>query len=428
MPFSLESFNNDEFETINDSLSLLPINNCFGLYIHIPFCIQLCPYCSFAKYKIGTTLSKQDYLTLLKKEIHYIAYHFNQKKPTSIYFGGGTPSVLKAEEIIGLILELQKAGFDLSQVKEITVEVDPKTMDDFQELSMLKKGGVNRISLGVQSCNDKFLTQIGRIHRSIDIQKIVNALHKYELPFSMDVLFGLPRQTLDDLKNDLKDFFKHSPCHISAYLLEVPVHNKLFAKQPCEGVQAEMFELIEDILTENHFNRYEISNYAKDGYESQHNLLYWNDCSYIGLGLGAHSYLKFPDVAFKWGMRSWNPKIMSHYKTWAKNLDTKVSFYESKKDTEKEKLKIHQSLTDFCYTQLRKVKGLSYQNLSSKYNKKIGEIILKRCRLLEQRDLLSIYNFKHDLILTLSKKGRILSNLVFQELTFLKEEILNIKE
>ena len=426
MSFPLESFNNDEFENTNDSLSLSPINDRFGLYIHIPFCIQLCSYCSFAKYKVGTTLSKKNYLNLLKKEIYYIAYHFNQKKPTSIYFGGGTPSLLKAEEILSIILELQKAGFDLSQVKEITVEADPKTITNFEEFSILKEGGVNRISLGVQTCNNTFLAQIGRIHRHIDIQKIIYALHKYELPFSMDLLFGLPNQTLNNLEDDLKQFLKYSPHHISTYLLEVPTHNKLFSKQPHERVQAEMFEFIEEFLTLKGFHRYEISNYAKSKYESQHNLLYWNDCPYIGLGLGAHSYLKFPDVIFKWGMRFWNPKTMSQYQTWVENLDTNISLYKTKKETEKEELKIYQSLTDFCYTQLRKTKGLSYQSLLNKYNKKIGQIVLKRCKSLEQRGLLSTHNVNYDLTLILSKKGRVLSNLAFQHLTFLKEECLNL--
>ena len=326
---------------------------------------------------------------------------------------------------MGIILELDKAGFDLNQIKEITVEVDPKTMDDIRDLSILKSGGINRISLGVQSCNDKFLAQIGRIHRSIDIQKTIDALHKHQLPFSMDLLFGLPNQTLDDLKNDLESFLKHSPCHISAYLLEVPAHNKLYLEQPLESVQAEMFEFIEENLVENGFNRYEISNYAKSQYESQHNLLYWNDCSYLGLGLGAHSYLKFPDVIFEWGMRFWNPRIMSRYKTWVEGLSFKKNLYKAKQDKEKEELKIHQSLTDFCHTQLRKTKGLSYQGLLNKYDKEIGQMILKKCKLLERRGLLFIYNLKNDLILVLSKKGRIFSNLVFQELTFLKEDGLD---
>ena len=428
MPSSLESFNNGEVKDLNNLLSLSPVDDRFGLYIHIPFCIQLCPYCSFAKYKIGTTLSKKDYLILLKKEIHYIAYHFNHKKPTSIYFGGGTPSVLKVEEIIDLILELKRAGFDLSQVKEITVEVDPKTMENIKDISVLRESGVNRISLGVQSCNDKFLTQIGRIHRSVDVQKTIDALHKYKLPFSMDLLFGLPNQTLEDLENDLKKFLRHSPYHISTYLLEVPVHNKFHRRQPCEEVQAEMFEFIEEILTKNNFGRYEISNYAKAGYESQHNLIYWNDCSYLGLGLGAHSYLKFPDVVFEWGMRFWNPRVMSKYKTWVESLNFKVNFYKTRKNTEKEELKIHQSLTDFCYTQLRKTKGLNYQVLLGKYNKKIGKIVLDKCRVLEERELLYSYSLQDDLILVLSKKGRVLSNLVFRHLTFLEEDILKIEE
>ena len=300
-------------------------------------------------------------------------------------------------------------------------------MDDIQGLSILKSGGINRISLGVQSCNDKFLTQIGRIHRSIDIQKTIDALHKHHLSFSMDLLFGLPNQTLKDLEDDLEKFLQYSPHHISAYLLEVPTHNKLFCRQPCEGIQAEMFEFIEETLISNSFQCYEISNYARKQHESQHNLLYWNDCSYLGLGLGAHSYLKFPDIVFKWGMRFWNPRVMSRYKTWVESLNFKTNFYETRQNREKEELKIYQSLTDFCHTQLRKTKGLNYQSLLDKYGKKIAQIVLSRCKLLQQRGLLAICNLEHDLILVLSKKGKVLSNLVFQELTFLKEDHLDIE-
>lgn len=407
-------------ELNSDNENLSPMKEFFGLYIHIPFCIQICPYCPFAKYKIGSTLPQKDYLTLLKKEMHHVAYHLNHKKPTSIYFGGGTPSTLKAKEIIDLILELERAGFDLNYLEEITVEVDPKTMLS-EELSILKTGRVNRVSLGAQTCNNHFLSQIGRIHRSSDIQNIVEALHRYQLSFSMDLLFGLPCQTLKDLENDLQDFLRHSPYHISAYLLEVPAQNKFYSQLPSEEIQAQMLESVEKILTENKFERYELSNYARPGFQSRHNLLYWNDQPYLGLGLGAHSYLKPPDLPSKWASRFWNPRTMSQYKKWVESLKFQTHFYETKQETEKEELQIHQSLTDFCYTQLRKTKGLRYKDLLDKYNAKTGQIVLKKCQLLEKKGLVYFYNARSNF--ALSQKGRILSNLVFEELTFLKEDL-----
>ena len=258
----------------------------FGLYIHIPFCVQICPYCSFAKYKIGTNLPKEQYLALLKQEIHYMAKKFHQKQPTSIYLGGGTPSILTPQEIIDLILELKRAGFCLNQCREITVEVDPKTMQNSIEgFSSLKEGGVDRISLGVQTCNDRLLAQIGRTHRFIDTQAMVNALHQLDINFSMDLLFALPSQTCKDLQTDVQTFLDCQPSHISTYLLEVSARNKLSLDRPTEAVQAQMFEDIEDTLIKNGFSHYEISNYAKPGRESQHNLLYWNDQPYLGLHL-----------------------------------------------------------------------------------------------------------------------------------------------
>ena len=355
--------------------------------------------------------------------MHYVAYHFNHKKPTSIYFGGGTPSILKAEQIIDLILELERAGFDLNHLEEVTVEVDPKTMDPSEGLPVLKSGRVNRISLGVQTCNDHFLAQIGRIHRASDIQKIVDALHRYQIPFSMDLLFGLPCQTLKDLKNDIQDFLNHSPHHISTYLLEVSARNKLYSRLPSEDTQAQMLESVEDILTENKFERYELSNYAKPQFQSQHNLLYWNDQPYLGLGLGAHSYLKPPDVTSKWATRFWNPRAMAQYKIWIESLKPQTCFYKSKQETEKEDLQVHQSLTDFCYTQLRKTEGLRSKDLLDKYNAKIEEIVLKRCQLLEEKGLAYFYNAGSNF--ALSQRGRILSNLAFEKLTFLKEDLIS---
>ena len=369
--------------------------------------------------------------------------HFGHKKPTSIYFGGGTPSVLKPHQIVWLIDELAKAGFHLDQVQEVTIEVDPKTMEG--DLSILKSHGVNRMSLGVQTCNNDFLSQIGRIHRFVDIQKTIEAVCKEGFVFSMDLLFGLPRQSLKDLQEDINTFLSFSPSHISTYLLEVNPGNKLYAHRPSEAEQVEMLECVEDSLTMGHFSRYELSNYAKVGFESKHNLLYWNDHAYLGLGLSSHSYLKAPDVPSKWGVRFWNPRRMSEYKTWVEDLNLEKSFYKAKPEKDREELFMHQSLTDFCHTQLRKIKGLSYQSLVNKYGPQVGDIVLNRCKVLKERGLMHFkcsphampmrqdiqqsdalkpfyddddYERDQKLQMALTRKGRLLSNLVFKHLTF----------
>lgn len=360
---------------------------------------------------------------LLKKEISYMAKYFNQKKPTSVYFGGGTPSLLKPQEIDDLLSHIHNVGFDLSQVNEITLEADPKTMiSPKEEFYLLKKAGVNRISLGVQTCNDKLLALIGREHRSVDIQAMIEALHQQDLNFSMDLLFGLPHQSRYDLQKDLEAFLNYAPSHISTYLLEVSAKNELNAHRPSEQTQAQMLEDIEEQLKTNGFDRYELSNYAKPDFQSQHNLLYWNDHSYLGFGLAAHSYLKPPYLTSKWGVRFWNPRSMPKYKTWVEDLTTHKSFDQIKKNHEREDLLLHQSLTDFCHTQLRKIKGFAQETLVLKYGKDVGCMVWDRLKNLKQKELLEFQGLKEDVQIRLSKQGKLWSNKVFQELTFLPED------
>ena len=396
----------------------------FGLYIHIPFCIQICPYCPFAKYKIGTTLSKKDYIVLLKQEMHSMAQRFRQRPLSSIYFGGGTPSILTSTEILDLIAETEKAGFCHNQLREITVEVDPKTMKDpLNDLYLLKKGGVHRISLGVQTCNDRLLAKIGRTHRATDIHTTITALHHVGLSFSMDLLFGLPHQSQKELKEDIQKFLDYRPSHISTYLLEVSAKNKLSKGRPSEDVQAQMFEDIEDALQKNGFDHYELSNYARHGCQSQHNLLYWNDHPYLGLGLGSHSYLTPDMLPSRWGLRCWNPRSMSKYKDWVEDLDSYKDFDVIKPARDREYLQKHQSLTDFCHTRLRTRRGLDRHALVFKYGEDTGQVVWEHITILRKRGLLDIINNERQV--ALSKKGQLLSNLVFQELTFINEDCLS---
>ena len=264
-----------------------------GLYIHIPFCIKKCNYCDFVSYP-GMLLNEDLYVQRLIEEAK--SYKDNNLKFDTIYFGGGTPSLLKAENI-GKILECVKSNFDVLHDSEITIEVNPSTID-YEKALKLKSYGINRVSLGAQSFIDEELKLLGRTHLSEDIINSFNILRKAGFNnISLDLMYALPKQSLSSLSTSIDKVLKLNPEHISCYGLKIE-DNTPFGKMLSDGTikeksddeYAKMYELIIDILEKNGYNQYEISNFSKEGSESKHNLKYWLSKEYIGLGLSASSY------------------------------------------------------------------------------------------------------------------------------------------
>lgn len=366
-----------------------------ALYLHIPYCKQLCPYCNFSKYKIGKTIPPSEYLDLLFLEIEHMSHLTN--KPYSIYLGGGTPSMLGSENI-KLIVE------KLAPCDEITVEVDPGTVTK-KDIDILIDAKVNRLSLGVQSMNDVFLRKIGRTHTEKDTLELIDILNKKNLNFSMDLLFALPDQKLHHLQMEVKKFLACQPKHISTYLLEIPNRHKLGQNRASDIEQVEMIKAITQMLLEENLVRYEISNYAKKGFESKHNLAYWNDQSYIGFGLSAHSYIK----EIGWGVRFWNARSMQQYLG-----QVKKSYMYRKTEI----LTKASSLTDYCHFSLRKLEGLSCDALKDKYGIEAYNVFLDRANLLYNEGYITIGER-----VSLSEKGLLFFNRVLEHLLFTDEDL-----
>lgn len=264
-----------------------------GIYIHIPFCDRICNYCDFTAFQ-GANLKIEDYIKALKKEIQlrstkdYIV--------DSIFLGGGTPSFICARYIFDILKDIRKF-YNVSENAEITIETNPKTFDD-EKLKIYKDSNINRISIGVQTLNDKILKQLGRNHNSKDVFESIDLVKKYGFDMNLDFIFGYEKQTLEDICYDLNMIKKIDPYHISYYSLIVEektkfksLLNKGKLKLIDEDLERKMYEMICKKLESFEIFQYEISNFAKVNKESIHNKKYWNCKEYIGLGLSSHSYL-----------------------------------------------------------------------------------------------------------------------------------------
>lgn len=343
----------------------------FGIYIHIPYCIQRCSYCDFATYVQSEILAPAKYVELVKREIplrkHYFGFNNETVKNLStLYFGGGTPSLIDSQLIVDLITELNKHGFVTRPDTEITLEINPATVDE-RKLEHYLSAGVNRFSVGAQTFHDRLLKMVKREHNSKQTLQTLDLLKKYKLNFSFDLLFALPTQTLEELKSDVDTAVEIGSKHISPYCLTVPESHPLSKNRPLDDEQLEMFNIIHQRLTAKNFNRYEISNYSLPGYESRHNQLYWQDQPYWGLGLSAHSYSK----TTKYGHRFWNPNNINIYETQIQQNLSELSAEQI------EILNQHQALTDFCHTSLRIAEGISLSQLTEKFDSKIANRVLE---------------------------------------------------
>ena len=263
-----------------------------GVYIHIPFCRRKCPYCDF--YSIGYSNEKADiYIENVCRAVGYFSEKIGTKADT-LYFGGGTPSIIGAErlcKIVGAVGE--KFGF--AENVEITVEVNPEKEDtDFEKM---RKGGINRVSIGLQSADDRELQLLGRLHNVKQAERCIEKAKSAGFAnISLDLMIATPEQTKNSLEKSIEFCAKRDVQHISAYILKIeqgtPYHKMREKLNICsDDEQAEMYLLAVEKLKEYGYEQYEISNFCKKGFESRHNLKYWHDEEYIGIGPSAHSFV-----------------------------------------------------------------------------------------------------------------------------------------
>lgn len=256
-------------------------------YIHIPFCEHLCTYCDFCKrYNYDFVVNR--YLKALENDIKD---NYHGEKLKTIYIGGGTPSSLNVKQLTKL-LEIVKL-LNRDNRCEFTFECNPENITE-EKLIILKNNAVNRISLGVESTNDKFLKFLGRRHDFKMVKEKVELIKKYIDNINVDLIYALPNETIDDLENDLSNIVKLSVNHVSTYSLEIHDNTILGIKKTKsikEDLDSDMYNIICDILKSNGYNHYEVSNFCKDNTYSRHNLVYWKNEEYYGFGLGASGYV-----------------------------------------------------------------------------------------------------------------------------------------
>ena len=262
------------------------MNKIHSLYIHIPFCNKICDYCDFTKLQYFRKFAVS-YLEALKDELA----SYNIGKLKTIYVGGGTPTALEDDLFLKLlqIIDQYKDG-----VKEYTFEANPESLS-IEKIKMLREHGVNRVSLGVQTTNDKILQAVNRDHSFEQVKTAIKNLKEQGIDnINVDLILGLPHTSKKILENDIKNVLSLDIKHISCYGLTVNPHTALFNKgfkEPSGDALRQYYDIVEEILKENGFIHYEVSNWAKSGYQSEHNLTYWRNEQYYGVGLGASGYI-----------------------------------------------------------------------------------------------------------------------------------------
>ena len=380
-----------------------------GIYIHVPFCKQKCYYCDFVSFSNKEEYIEK-YVETVKREID--SYDLSNYNITTIYIGGGTPSRIPSEKIQE-ILEIIKQEISANQTKwediEITIELNPGTVEE-EKIKKYKEIGINRLSIGLQSTNNKLLKEIGRIHTFEDFKNTYNLVKKVGFEnINVDLMIGLPNQTISDVKESLNEIIKLNPTHVSVYSLIVEENTKMEQlinnkelQLPDEELERQMYWYVKNTLELNGYNHYEISNFAKKGKESKHNLNCWEQKEYIGLGLAAYSYLN--------GVRYGNTSNIEEY--------INVQDFYNRSELEESGIRIVdevQTLEDkrkeYMLLGLRKIEGVSIQKFKEKFVENPIFLFRKELEKLVNEELIAIDG---DCI-RLTNKGLDLANIVWEE-------------
>lgn len=367
-----------------------------GLYIHIPFCRSRCPYCDFYSC-LSKDADTKSYVNAVLDEIKTgrRTKEFTEKSDLNfdtVYFGGGTPSVIGADDI-GKILNHTKEYYNISDEAEITVECNPSTVDDefFRKLSFY---GVNRISLGMQSAVNNERKKLGRFADKNQILSVINSAKKYEINnISLDVMLGIPEQSIKSLDDTIDFCINTGIPHISAYMLSIE-EGTVFHKRidtlnlPDEDSVCDMYTHLSQKLCSAGFRHYEISNFAKTGYESRHNTKYWNCEEYLGIGPSAHSFIDGKRFFFKRDTTSFI------------NGET-VSYDTSGGDRE-----------EYMMLRLRLADGIVFEEYKMRFGEDFPSETIKKARVFQKQGLLDISENN----IALTEQGFLISNYIISEL------------
>ncbi len=383
-----------------------------GIYVHIPFCKKKCEYCDFKSY-VGKENLIDKYVKWVNYELKGIGegnkldYENNLDDldlVKTIYIGGGTPSILPAKCISNILDNIRESFTIDNENLEVTIEVNPGTVDE-GKLAEYKKCGINRLSIGLQVTQDRLLNVIGRIHTYKDFLNTYNAARRVGFNnINVDLMIGIPTQTLEDVGESIAEIIKLSPEHVSTYSLIIeegtPFYDKLANNEislPNEDIERQMYWLVKEKLEEAGYMHYEISNFAKKGYESKHNLACWNQEEYIGAGAAAHSYtnnVRYSNVC---------------------DIEEYINNYENNREADNfifhEKQTIDSKMKEFMLLGLRKIDGIKIQDFKNKFGENPIYLFRKELEKLVKENLIEIDGDS----IRLTNKGLDLANLVWEE-------------
>lgn len=374
-----------------------------SIYIHIPFCYSKCYYCDFnSTTKDDGNIEK--YIKYLKKEIDIYSKTLDDYKLKTIFFGGGTPSLID-EKYIKEILTYINSKIDTSQLTEITIESNPKTVN-LKKLNTYKRVGINRISLGVQTLNDKLLKTIGRSHTSEDFYKTYDLIKKVGFKnINVDIMFNLPGQKKNDLIDTLRRVIDLDISHISLYSLSIEEGTPFYEMEErgeislaSEDIEREMYHDSIDFLEARGYPQYEISNFSKKGYECVHNLVYWRVKPYIGIGLSAHSNIN--------NKRYGNLEDFSSYFSYIDDNKLPID-----KDT-KENIDIDMEIYEYIMLGLRLNRGINLKDFKIRFKRDLESAFKGKLEKFKEDGLIT----EDKEILKLTDKGLDVCNLIFVEI------------
>lgn len=343
-------------------------------YVHIPFCTQICYYCDFSKVFIKNQ-PVDSYLEHLLEEFR----SYDIQKLRTLYIGGGTPTALSASQL-ELLLDGLTKNLDLSVLEELTIEANPGDLDA-DKIAVLKQSPVNRVSLGVQTFDDKMLKKIGRSHLEKDIYENIDRLKLAGFGnISIDLIYALPGQTMDQVKDNVAKAISLDIPHMSLYSLILENHTVFMNRMrrgklplPKEELEAEMFEYIIAELERAGFEHYEISNFSKTGFESRHNLMYWDNAEYYGIGAGASGYVN--------GVRYKNHGPIRHYLNAVEAGNARIT---------EEHLSQREQMEEEMFLGLRKKSGVSMARFEEKFGRSFDGLYGEIIRDLVQQGLMQI--------------------------------------
>jgi oxygen-independent coproporphyrinogen-3 oxidase len=373
-----------------------------GIYIHIPFCRKICYYCDF--YKTPKLNLKDKFLSSFSSELSVKENFLNDKKISTIYFGGGTPSLLNSEEI-NFIIEKISEKYDIDSDAEITLEANP---DDLTEeyLINLKNTKINRLSIGIQSFQDKDLTLMNRRHNSENAINCIKLSQKHGFTnISVDLIYGLPEMTAEIWKKNLEIFFNLKIPHLSAYHLTYEENTVFYKyrksgkiKEVAEENSIKFYEILIEEAQKNNFIQYEISNFAKESYFSKHNSSYWLQKEYLGLGPSAHSY--------NGAKREWN---ISDLKLYIEKIEKSEQFWET------ELLDSKSKYNDYIITSLRTLWGTDLNFIKKEFGEKYYNFCVSNSKEHLERSFLKLIDNK----LILTDSAKFISDSIIEDLFYL---------